>query len=309
MKNYLLQFKSSAFNGSLTLFGRILLPNILISIITSIFAAVLVLPLIAKGLGMSMMDMQGKNQALFKNIMESIKDGESPASAFVSNLGEPNVLLIFTGAIISIIIGCWHLYLLFKLNDSEVRTGDNGTLSALKNSFSSKIFSLLGLVFIMYLLIVVGFALSVILVIFIIKGLGVIGGIIGFFLFLFLVALTLRFSIAPAAMIHGNMSISDSIGYSWHNITLRRSFLLLLISIVFMIISVIATGLLTMLVYLIVPKGDNMFLFITSRVISGAIAAVFSAYMYAAISAIYFKFSTDDDGEIQEEEIQEHLIN
>lgn len=142
------------------------------------------------------------------------------------------------------------------------------------------------------------------------------GGFLAFLLILVLFAVLLRFLIAPAAIVHGNMAIGDAIAFSWKNINMRRAFTLLLIGFVFFIVAIIIFAIIGGIVGLIGMKSLNnesemgtmsIVLFVIGQIISGVLGAIISAYLYSSLSALYFRFSNEEtEGE---NAIQEHLIN
>ncbi len=316
MNSYFQQFRNSPFSGSFSLYGRVLVPNLILNIIIAIISVVIILPISAKALGINMFEMGNFGKDFAAQMKEIQSSGGNPMDYLKTYFSNINFGFIFIAFVVGLIITSWQYFLFFKLNDNEVRNNDKGVLNALKSSFSPQIFQILLFIIIYIIFITLSIVLVSIISGFILKALGGIGGLIVFILFVFLIAFWLRLLIAPAAVVHGNMSVGNALSFSWKNINLRRSFLLLLIGIVFCIIAFIGFLIIGSIIAMIGLSSVNesseitsksIIIFILTQIVSGLFGAIISTYFYAALSALYFRFSNENNE--SEEAIQEHLIN
>jgi len=136
-----------------------------------------------------------------------------------------------------------------------------------------------------------------------------IGIIFGFILFFVVSIFLIRFMFASPALVHGNMGVFESINYSFRNITWKRAALLFLMGIVSFIVSALLgmiIGLLTNLMGLNV-EGASFTMLCIGQVIETITNSVIAAFFLASFTAIYFRYSDDEEEEPQG--IEEHFIN
>lgn len=305
MNAYLLKFRDQAFEGAFSLFKRTLGPNLLITIIFSILNLLLVLPLMLIGLGISLGDiknMKGKFEDL-QGKVDSIDDLLDIFRPFFDHVNIPVVLL---AVLVALLIYSWMHYAYLKLNDNEVRTGNRSFANAIMRSFSTGILKLIGLLILVYLI-----TIAVMVVFFLLVGLlmqisSVIGILIGFIGFFVVLIFIIRMILAMPALVHGNLSIGQSLSYSFRHITWKRAALLMLMGIAFIIVALIVSAIVAYLLSLTIGTKalDNPVLFGIQSLVESIVGALTGAFAYASLTALYFRYS-NDEGQTDD---SEHLI-
>lgn len=210
-------------------------------------------------------------------------------------LGIVGMAVMFFGLVLS----AWMQNVYFKLNDSQIRVGNSSLSEVLKNSFDSKLWSLLAITLIMlcafmgmYFLVIAAFLAHWSLAVLAFIGLSLVAS---------------RFILAPAATVHGDLSPSQSIRYSFEKITWKRSFLLILLGLVvaigFGIAALIIFGILSL--FLLIPIL-GMFIYFAGSVLFYGIT---NALVYSGMSGLYFRYSDDDEDENPSGmSLEDHLV-
>lgn len=308
MKEYLQLFRGSAFSGAFMLYKRILLSNIIMNVVIFLISGAILLPLILNGLGWELSDLLGFRQKL-QEMFSHITPGSNPLEGFMQLFGTVNYAYIFLAGIVALLVSGYKNVAFYRLNDNEVRSGDRSFLKALKDGFAEKVFTMIGLSFILGLIMLVVFLVYALVVFLLYSAAAFLGIIFGFILFFVVSIFLIRFMFASPAMIHGNMGVFESINYSFKNITWKRAALLFLMGIVAFIVSAILgmiIGLLTNLMGLN-AEGASFTMLCIGQVIDTITNAIISAFFLAAFTAIYFRYSADNEEETQG--IEEHFVN
>jgi len=301
MKDYLLLFRDQAFSASFSLYKRILPGSLVATILIGLLMLVIVTPLTLMTMGYGVTDLltyQSDMQNLQKSIMENSQDMEAISELYMAQFGNMQTALTLPLFIISVLVYAWALNFYFTLSNNEIRTGSSKVFSALRQSFSTKIFRIAGF-FILYVLIQISVTLIFALIFYLLSTvssiLAVLVGFIGFFI---LLAFLLRFSIAIPAIVHGDMGVVQAISFSLSRLTWKRGGMLLLMGIlsiiVLIIVAVILGGLLSSSNSSEISVGS----FIGEQIVSLIISVLFVTYFIAAMSTLYFRYSddhTDDD--------------
>lgn len=308
MKEYLQLFRGSAFSGAMALFKRILLPNLLMNLILAILTGAVVFPLLLAGLGWELSDVLNIQEKM-KEMAGSIQPGSNPMDAFGQMFGNINFAFIFLAVIVMILFSAYKNVALYKLNDNEVRNSNSNFLDALKGGISENVFSMIGLSFAVGLLVIVIFLVYMLIVYLLYSMASFIGIIFGFILFFFMAIFIIRFMISSPALVHGNMGVFEAINYSFKSITWKRAGLLFLMGLVVIVISLIVGGVLGLITNAIglTGTGVSIPLMIANQILQTIVNSIISAFFFAAVSAIYFRYSEDSDGE--EQNIEEHFIS
>lgn len=308
MKYYLAQFRDQVFNGSLSLYKRVFIQFLILNIVIGLISLVVYTPLVLKLFNWNFSDLV-EFQTKMEEMGELMKNGGDPSSAFEGIFGTPNYIYILPLLLFGMFIGIWSMNLYYQLNDAEVRNSDRSILTALKNSFSPQLFTILGFMILYYLLSIASFIIFMTVVVMIMQITKVIGIIIGFIGFFFLLFFLIRFSLGFAAIVHGKMSIGEAFGFSFTHLTFKRSAMLLLMGIVTLVVMGIASGLGGMLVHLIVNRehSDPMTYYVVSQIFGTIMGVIVSTFIFTGSSALYFRYSNDEDQD--ETELSEHLIN
>jgi uncharacterized membrane protein (DUF485 family) len=308
MKEYLQLFRGSAFTGAFSLYKRILLSNLMMNVLIFVVSGAILLPLILNGLGWELADLLSFRQKL-QEMFSHITPGSNPLESFMQLFGAINYAYIFLAGLIALLVSGYKNVAFYRLNDNEVRHGNRSFLTALKEGFSEKMFSMIGLSFVLGLIMLVVFLVYALVVYLLYSAAAFIGIIFGFILFFVVSIFLIRFMFASPALVHGNMGIFESINYSFRSITWKRAALLFLMGIVAFIVSALLgmiIGLLTNLMGLN-AEGASFTMLCIGQVIETITNAIISAFFIAAFTAIYFRYSDDSDEESQG--IEEHFIN
>lgn len=308
MKEYLQLFRGAAFNGAFVLFKRILISNLVINLILAILTAAVVFPLVLAGLGWELADVLNFQEKI-KEMASSIQPGTNPLEIMAQMFGDINLGYVFLALLVLLLFTAYKNVVLYRLNDAEVRQSNPSFLDALKSGLSEKIFSMIGLSFMLGLLIG-AIILVYILVVFLLYSMATyLGVILGFILFFFVAIFIIRFMMASPALIHGNMGVFESISYSFKHITWKRAGLLFLMGLVVIIISAIVGGIIGLITGAVGLKGGNVSipLMFTNQLVQTIVDSIIGAFLLSAFSAIYFRYSEDADGE--EQNIEEHFIS
>lgn len=307
MKEYLQLFRDQAFSGAFSLMKRILVPNILISMILGIVSILAIMPLILKGLGWTFADLFAFNERL-QEIITEVKDGDNFESLIMAEFGQISKIYLAIAIILSVLFSAYQYLVFLTLNDQAVRNNNTNILNALKSAFTLKIFTMTGLFITMMLLFTGFFLLYVLILTPLMMFNSVLGALIGFILFFALLLMIIRLMIAPAAMVHGKMGIIESIAYSFKKITWKRAGILFLLGLIFIVAFVMTYSLIGSITGAIFGIGNmNMNAIVIGQIISSAIGAVLSAFLYSSLTAIYFRYSSDNVD--TDENIEEHLIS
>jgi MFS family permease len=170
-------------------------------------------------------------------------------------------------------------------------------LKRFKNSFSSQLFTILGFMVIYYLLSFASFTIFMFIVVMLMQLSNVLGVLIGFVGFFFLLFFLLRFSLGFAAIVHGKMSISGAFGFSFTHITFKRAAMLLLMGMVTLVVMAIASGIGGVLVHLFVNRehSDPMTYYVVNQIFGTIMGVIVSTFIYTGSSALYFRYSNDEE--------------
>ena len=308
MKYYLAQFRDQVFNGSLSLYKRVFFQFLILNIVIGLISLAVYTPLVLKLFSWNFSDLVDL-QTKMEEMGELMKKGGDPSSALEGIFGTPNYIYMLPLILFGMFMGIWSLNLYYQLNDAEVRNSNRSILSALKNSFSPQLFSILGFMIIYYLLSIASFVIFMAIVVMIMQITKVLGIIIGFIGFFFLLFFILRFSLGFAAIVHGKMSISEAFAYSFTKITFKRAAMLFLMGIVTLVVMGIASGIGGMIVHLIVNRehSDPMTYYLVNQIFGTIMGVIVSTFIFTGSSALYFRYSDDEDQD--NDELSEHLIN
>jgi hypothetical protein len=308
MKEYLQLFRGSAFTGAFSLYKRILLSNLILNALIFVVSGAILLPLILNGLGWELTDLLSFRQKL-QEMFSHITPGSNPFESFMQMFGTINYAYIFLATLVALLVSGYKNVAFYRLNDNEVRHANNSFLTALKEGFSEKMFAMIGLSFVLGLIMVVIFLVYGLIVFLLYSIAAFIGILFGFILFFITAIFLIRFMFATPALVHGNMGIFESINYSFRNITWKRAALLFLMGIVAFIVSAIFGMVIGLIMKLAGLNGENasFTMLCIGQLIETITNAVVSAFFFAAFTAIYFRYSEDEDAEV--ENIEEHFIN
>ncbi|MES2618161.1 MAG: hypothetical protein V4613_09790 [Bacteroidota bacterium] len=308
MRAYLQLFRDQVFPGSFVLLKRIFWPGLLLTILLTILSLAIILPLMLQGLGWNISDLVHFKEN-FQEAMKTMDPNDNPLDVLKQFFGKINFLYLIICFILSMIFTSLQYVVYFRLNDNEIRKNNNSFIEAIAKSLNAgDIMKMLG-AYILMVLLFAGVFMVYFIFVFLLYYVAAILGIIVGFLLLFVVGIfILRFSIIQAALIHGNMTISEAFAFSYKNITWKRGGILLLIGLVFLIAAMVI-GLIIQTIGGLFFGNNNPGLtaYIVLQLFSNILGAIIALYFHSALSSIYFRYSNDElEGN---DKFEEHLIN
>lgn len=308
MKYYLAQFRDQVFNGSLSLYKRVFLQFLILNIVIGLISLAVYTPLILKLFSWNFSDLVGV-QTKMEEMGELLKKGGDPYTLLEGVFGTPNYIYLLPLVVFGLFIGIWSMNVYYQLNNAEIRNSNRSIFEAIKLSFSPQLISLLGFMVLYYLLSIASFIIFMTVVVMLMQTINILGVLVGFIGFFFLLFFILRFSLGFAAIVHGKMSISEAFGFSFTHITFKRAAMLFLMGIVTLVVMGIASGIGGVLVHLIVNRehSDPMTYYVVNQIFGTIMGVIVSTFIYTGSSALYFRYSNDEDQE--DAELSEHLIN
>jgi hypothetical protein len=306
MKDYLLLFRDQAFQASFTLYKRLLPGSFIATILIGLILLIVVTPLTLLTMGYGATEFityQQDMMTLQKTVLENQQDFDAISEAYTTQFSNMQTAFILPMFLIVLFVYSWACNFYLTLSNNEIRTGSTKVFSALRASFSSKIFKIAGF-FVLYTLIQISVTLIFGLIFFLLSSvssiLAVLVGFIGFFV---LLAFLLRFTIAIPAIVHGDMGVVQAISFSLSRVTWKRGGMLLLMG----ILSIIVLILFAVILGSVLSSSDATELsigsFIGQQITSLIISILFVTYFIAAMSTLYFRYSDDST-----EDETEHLI-
>ncbi len=305
MKDYLLKFRSQAFEGAMSLFKRTLIPNFVLNIVMSIISLAILIPIILKAFGWGLTDFMNFGEKM-QEMSQTMRTGSDSSEVFKNMFSSLNFIYLFLAILLGMLIYCWMFYTFLKLNDNEVRTKNNGFVSALAGSFSGRIFTILGFSIVyalLYTTIGVIFIFLMVMLIAVTKPIGILLAFFGFFV---IVIFMLRFSLGLPAIVHGNMSISEAMSFSYRSLTWKRAGMIFLVGLILMIVLIILSLIITGITFSIIDKNsDSITSLVVQQIFSSITSAIIGAFIYASLTALYFRYSNDN---VEETDYNDHLV-
>ena len=306
MKHYILLLRDQAFSASFSLYKRILPGSFVATIVIGLLMLVLVTPLTLMTMGYGVTDLlsyQQDMQNLQKNIMENSQDMDAISELYMAQFGNMQTALALPLFVISVLVYAWALNFYFTLSNNEIRTGSTKVFTALRQSFSTKVFKIAGF-FVLYVLIQISVTLIFGLIFYLLSTVsGILAVLVGFIGFFVLLAFLLRFSIAIPAIVHGDMGVVQAISFSLSRLTWKRGGMLLLMGILSIIVLIIFAVILGAVLSSSNASEITIGSFIGQQITSLIISILFVTYFIAAMSTLYFRYSDDST-----EDDTEHLI-
>jgi len=212
---------------------------------------------------------------------QSIKDN---LYLLQSELFVPSFFLaLFLFVLIAMVIGAWNIYFSIQITDSQITTGQADFGDLFKKSFSSRVFSLLGVTLLICLAFIVGVIISFLL--------ASISGWLTFFAGLFLTIAMFRLTLIVPAMIVGNHTLGSAFEFSVKHIDWMRA--LKLFGIVLLVfLAIIVVGIVLGLIGIglaIIPFVGIVIKLAINLVFSGFITAL----MVSALLALYYHYAEE----------------
>lgn len=270
-------FKGGLLDPIFNLTGKTWLKVTGVSIITNLVLGAIGATLFLMVLGSSDMLMQ-----MITN-PQSIKDN---LYLFQSEMLVPSVILTFIlFVIIAFVVGAWNIYFSIKITDSQIRTGQADFGELFGKSFSSRVFTLLGVTILIYLAFMVGVIIAFLL--------SFVSGWLTFFGGLFLTIAMFRLTLVIPAMMVGNQTLGSALEFSVKHINWMRAlklFGIVLLAFLAIVVVAIVIGLIGMGLAIIPFVGIVIKLAI-NLVFGGFITAL----MISALLALYYHYAEEVD--------------
>jgi hypothetical protein len=310
MNQLLHSFRGQVFEASMQLFKKVLLRHLLTSILISLVTFAIAIPLILQGLGWTFNDLSNF-QTNFQAAIQDLDKGSNPYDAIFSLFGDVNVPLIVLAITISLILNIWSYVAFLKINENEVFGKSYSLVDIYRQVSLNLVFRTIGIYFLLNFFIVASFGLFF-AIIFIIGSVSVaLAAIVGFIGFFLLLIQMVRFSLVLPAIIHDNLSMSEAFGFSFQKITFKRAGLIFLIGIVFIIATSMITGIFSLIINLALGNNENLLMvsFIINQGFSLIIGGLSGAFIFAALSALYYRYTEHGKDDNEEENFDAHVID
>jgi len=310
MNQLLHSFRGQVFEASMQLFKKVLLRHLLTSILISLVTFAIAIPLILQGLGWTFNDLSNF-QTNFQAAIQDLDKGSNPYDAIFSLFGDVNVPLIILAITISLILNIWSYVAFLKINENEVFGKSYSLVDIYRQVSLNLVFRTIGIYFLLNFFIVASFGLFF-AIIFIIGSVSVaLAAIVGFIGFFLLLIQMVRFSLVLPAIIHDNLSMSEAFGFSFQKITFKRAGLIFLIGIVFIIATSMVTGIFSLIINLALGNNENLLMvsFIINQGFSLIIGGLSGAFIFAALSALYYRYTEHGKDDSEEENFDAHVID
>lgn len=306
--NQLLQsFRGQIFEASFQLFKKTLAYNLVTSVLISLLSLAIAIPLILQGLGWSFDDLSNF-QANLQEALQSMDANEAPFDAIMSLFGEINIPLILLAFIIILILNVWTYVAFFKINENVIFNKSLSLMDIYKQVNINLVAKTIGLYFLLNFFIIASMGLFFAIVFILGSVSGFLAAIIGFIGFFILLIYMVRFTLVLPAIIHDNLSLSEAFGFSFQKLTFKRAGLIFLIGIVFVIASSMITGLISLIFNAAFSK-QLLIAFIVNQSFSLVIGGIISAYLFSALSALYYRYTEHGNEDNEEENFDAHVID
>lgn len=308
MKHYLLLFRDQAFSASWTLFKR-LIPNSFLAVTTiTVVSLIIVTPLMLLAMGYGATDFIVYQQNMLDLQNSALQNQGNPELILETYRGlftQINWTLITLTAIIGLLVYSWSFNFLYVISDNEIRLGQPSFFKALSQSFSKGILRIAAYFVVYFLLFIAVMGIFIFTISLFMRLSTVIGILLAFVGFLFVIVFFIRFIIVIPAIVHGNYNVTQAISYSLTKINWKRGWMLFLLG----IISLIVVSLISFILALIFVSKDNLNItartFIFSQIINLVVNFLLLTYVVAASSTLYFRYSDDV---AEEDDLQHHII-
>lgn len=268
-------FKSGLIDPIFNLTGKTWLKVTGVSVITNVVLVLVGIALFLMVLGSSNIFMQ-----MITN-PQSIKDN---LYLLQSEMFVPSVILSFIlFMLIALVIGAWNMYFSIKITDSQITTNNADFGVLFGKSFNVKVFTLLGVLLLIYLIYIVGVIISFLL--------ATISGWLTFFAGLLLTIAMFRLILVIPAMMVGNHSLSSALEFSVKHIDWIRAlklFGIVILAILALIVIAIVVGLVSM-IFLLLPFVGIAIRLLINMILGGFITAL----MVSALVGLYYHYAEE----------------
>src|SRR6188472_1627508 len=113
MKEYLLLFRDQVFNGALMLMKRVLVSNIIISVLVSAVSIALIVPLILKAIGWTFADLVGLKEKM-QSIPKYVSDSGDIKGFFMQMFGNINYGYLAVAILVGILFSAYQYVVFFR---------------------------------------------------------------------------------------------------------------------------------------------------------------------------------------------------
>jgi hypothetical protein len=307
MNILLSRFRSQVFEGAIDLFKKAFLQHLILYLIITVVSLLLVMPLVIYGLGWSFADLINFEQTIQSMSLE-MQQGGDPMELIKGLFSNINFGLLSLAVLLSLFINSFSYIVFLKINQNKVFETNIGLSNLIKTTSFSSILKMIGFYLLMMLLISSTFLLFFVIIFRIAILSKVLAILLGFFGFFFVCIFLCRFTLALPALIHGDLSISNAFGYSFVNLTWKRAGLLFLMGIALLIGFGVISGVLSLLAtpFKAEPGEISYAYFAIQQITSFVSGLVMLSFSFSALSALYFRYSSDAS---EEDGVENHLID
>lgn len=286
-------FKNDLWNGIWQHAKNLFKPMSIVALISFLVSMALTFFIFSKMLGQDGFQEMMDPSSMFD--LESMEERNQQFAEYFQNFGIGKAIgLMIFGYLIGMVVMSWVINFLLIISDQVINQAPLNVSGAFSEAFSKDVFKIFGLTAVILLVYIV-----LTLVSFMLAGLHFSLAFIGF---LFTIAFLNRFLGAYPAIVHGKMSLSESISFSMKNITWGRGFKIMLVLIVFMIVYGLALLLVSSLLGFIGNVGSVLMMVVQI----GMSIAVYSLSI-AALSAMFYRYvEVEYEGE---DSAEQHIID
>lgn len=289
MTSLIALFRSEFISGAFSLMGKTWLKYIVLYLIQLVISLIGMIPLFLSVINYGFIEELVENPDMLENNPEMILQF---FSADISTMIVAGVLFF----ILILLLASWQMNASLKLNEAVIleQPSDIGTI--LGKSFDSVLPRLLGAYLVIMVVYLVFIGLAVAIGYYASIALGVFSGFAG-------MVFMIRFSLIPACIVHGKMSIGEAISHGLSLITTRRMFIILLAGILFIAMLFIASLLISLIsfVFLLIPFLGLLIQMAVQLAFSGVI----NSLTIGAISGLYYRWN---EPPAAEDDISSHLV-
>lgn len=304
MNEFILSAREDALGTLKKLFQLTLLKNSLIAFLCQIILFASILPILMYVLGTNfetLISLQENMQTY------PLSPGDNIEQYFLEFFPNANFMYMIPLIFIYMLFFSWNYAFILSNNDFYIKHLTQNIGDAFKRSLSKITLN----VFVSLILTTVYLALLFIATFGIISMIAlasqVAAGIVGFFLFIITILISIKTVYILPAIVHGNLNFFTAFGQSWKIITLKRSakFIVvgLTIGILFFLVSLFASVI--SIPFENMLKSNHTAHFIVNQLISIVLNVVLANLMYAGLSTLYFRYC---DVELEMNQ-SEHLVD
>ncbi len=276
--NRIEQFKNDLGNGVWQHAKDLFKPVTIVTIASFILSLLFVFVVLGSFLSSELMDILREPANVFD--FEALQDrNQEIAESLIGNGGIGKMISLFTlMMIVFLLVSSWIINFMLIISQQIIEGTGADIGKAFNGAFNKNVLKIIAIYFLVFAIYIGSVLLLVLLA-------TATSPVLMFIGLLFVAAFLLRFSAAYGAIVHGEMTVSESISFSLKNITWGRGFKLLLVFIV--------VGILSVLIFLLIA-GLVSFIGTAGVVVNYVFQIVFNVLFYslfiAGMSAAFYRY-------------------